>query len=166
MAPSELQDFASKPTTNGSESPDVLARLVQLTRQTKLDARTGNHRADLADSLPDHSRHVRLRVRAGDPREAAVACRSAVRHQSCGEPNLHTNPVRDAQSAAGLGGYSGRLDNDYLDVGSDLATLPLGRRGADSVLDLGVAGDRAATEHHGDELGQTLNSRLTNTSPW
>lgn len=38
------------------ETPDALARLVQVTRQTELDSRPGDHRVDLADSLPDHCR--------------------------------------------------------------------------------------------------------------
>ena len=43
----------------------------------------------------------RLRVRAGDAEEAAVAGGVAVRHQSRGEPDLHADPVRDAEPAAG-----------------------------------------------------------------
>lgn len=50
------------------------------------------------------------------------------------------------------GGYSGRLGHDHLVHGRRLAALPLGGRGAGAVFHLGVAGDRAATEHHGDEL--------------
>lgn len=38
-----------------------------------MDACTIDHRADLADSLPDYHRHVWLRVLAGDAEETTVA---------------------------------------------------------------------------------------------
>ena len=66
-----------------------------------MDACTVDHRADLADSLPDYHRHVWLRLRAGDAEETAVAGGFAVRHQSCVEPDLHAYPVRDEKPAAG-----------------------------------------------------------------
>lgn len=68
-----------------------------------MDASTSDHWDDMADSLPDHHHHVRLRIRAGDAEEAAVAGGFAVRHQSCVEPDLHPNPVRDEKSAVGGG---------------------------------------------------------------
>ena len=80
-------------------TPNALDRLVQLARQAKLDASPGDHWPDLADSLPDHRRQLRVRLRAGDPKESAVARGVAVRHQSCGEPDLHADPVRDAKPA-------------------------------------------------------------------
>ena len=75
-----------------------------------------------------------------------------VRHQSCGQPDLHANPVRDEESASGCGGHPGGVDDDPLDDGGDLAALSLGCRRPSSVFHLGVAGDCAATEHHGHEL--------------
>ena len=66
-----------------------------------MDACTGDHRDDLADSLPDHSRDLWLRIRAGTAQEAAVAGGVAVRHQSCVEPDLHPDPVRDEKPAIG-----------------------------------------------------------------
>jgi len=66
-----------------------------------MDACSIDHWDDLADSLPDYHRHVWFRVRAGDTEEAAVAGRLAVRHQSCVEPHLHPNPVRDEKPAVG-----------------------------------------------------------------
>ena len=86
-------------------------------------------------------------------RKVAVAGGPAVRHQPRGEPDLHADPVRDAEPAAGVGGHPDRVGHDHLDDGRRLAALPLGRRGPGSVFRLGVAGDRAATVDHGDELG-------------
>jgi translocator protein len=40
--------------------------------ETELDACAGDHRADLADPLPDHHRDFRLRVRAGVSPKGAV----------------------------------------------------------------------------------------------
>ena len=44
---------------------------------------------------------------------------------------------------------------------ADLAALPLGRRGPGAVFRVGVAGDRAATVHHGDELVSSLQESET-----
>ncbi len=66
-----------------------------------MDACTVDHRADLADSLPDYHRHVWLRLRTGDAEEAAVAGGFAVRHQPCGEPDLHTDSIWVEKPAAG-----------------------------------------------------------------
>ena len=49
-----------------------LARLVQLACQAKLDACPGDHRIDLADSLPHHHRDVWLRLCAGDSPQGDV----------------------------------------------------------------------------------------------
>jgi len=38
-----------------SSESNALDRMVQLTSETNLDASTGDHWDDLADSLPDHS---------------------------------------------------------------------------------------------------------------
>ncbi len=130
--------------------------MVQFVGETNLDACPGDHRADLADSLPGHPRQLWVRVRPGDQEEAAVACGVALRHQSRGEPDLHANPVRDAKPAAGCVGYSDRVGDNHLDDGRRLATLPLGGRGSGAVLHLGFISDRAATVDHGDELGTIM----------
>ena len=46
--------------------------MVQRSGETDLDARTFDHRADLADPLPDHPGQLRLRVRAGGPEEESA----------------------------------------------------------------------------------------------
>jgi len=48
------------------------------------------------------------------------------------------------------------MGHDHLDGDRRLATLPLGCRRTGAVLYLGFTGDRAATIHHGDELGETI----------
>lgn len=67
--------------------------------------------------------------------------------------NLIFTPIRDAESVAGCCGHLDRLGNHHLDDGGDLATLPMDRLRTDSVLRMGVAGDRAATVDHSVELG-------------
>ena len=126
--------------------------MVQQPGEAVVDAGTGDHRADLADSLPDHRRHVRLRVRAGDSEEDRLDGRVAVRHQPRGEPDLHADSVRDAEPAAGSGGHPDRLGHDHLDDRGDLEALPMGGRGPGAVLRLGVDCDRPATVDHLDEL--------------
>ena len=42
-------------TIRAQEHKRALDRMVQFAGQTKLDAGSGDYRADLADSLPDHS---------------------------------------------------------------------------------------------------------------
>ena len=125
--------------------------MVQLARQTLLDARPGDHRADLVDSLPDHSRQLRVRVRPGDQEEAALAGGAAVRHQPRDEPDLHSDSIWDAKPALGSRGHPDCWGDDPVDDGRHLAALPLGGRGPGAVFYLGFAGDRAATGHHGDE---------------
>ena len=68
--------------------------------------------------------------------------------------NLIFTPIQfgTAEPAAGVGGHSGGVGDDPLDGGGDLAALSLGCRRPSPVFHLGVAGDRAATEHHGHEL--------------
>ena len=140
-----------------------MARLVQLALQTKLDSGSGDHRADLADSLPNHPRQLRVRIRAGDTKEIAVAGRLALRHQPRGQRDLHADSIRDEEPAAGLGGHSDRLGHDHLGSGGDLEAPPLGRRGSGAVLHLGVHSDGTATEHHGDELGTVAARAATST---
>jgi len=131
---------------------DALDRMVQLTRQTKLDASPGDHRVNLADSLPDYFGHFRVRLRAGDPKESTVARGVTLCHQSRGEPDLHAHSVRDAKPAAGGGGHSDRLGDNHLDRDRCVATLPLGGCRPGAVLYLGVAGDSSAIVDHDDEL--------------
>lgn len=50
------------------------------------------------------------------------------------------------------------MEYDYLDGGGNLAVLSVGCRRPGSVFRLGVAGNRPATEHHGDELGTMTNN--------
>ena len=130
--------------------------MVQLARQTPVDARPGDHRTDLADSLPDHPGQLWVRLRSGDPKESAVDCDVAVRHKPCDESDLHADPVRNAEPAAGGGGHPDRLGDNHLDDDRRLATLLLGGRGSSALLYLGVVGDGAATLDHGDELGETM----------
>ncbi len=54
--------------------------MVQLAGETKLDARSGHNRTDLADSLPDHSGQLRIRVRADVSRKGQLAGGVAVCH--------------------------------------------------------------------------------------
>lgn len=121
-----------------------------------MDACPGHHRADLADSLSHHSRQLRLRFRAGIPWQSSVACSTTVRHQPLHQPDLHPDPIRDAESAAGIHRHSDRMGDDHLDVRGDLGALSMGRLGASAILHLGIFGYSAATEHHGDELGQAM----------
>ena len=51
-----------------------------------MDAYAVNHWLDLPDSLSGHSRHVQLRVRAGDVEEGAVEGRSLCRLRSTSWP--------------------------------------------------------------------------------
>jgi hypothetical protein len=46
--------------------------LVQQFGKAVLDASTGDHRIDLADFVPDHPGHLRLRLRPGIPGQGAV----------------------------------------------------------------------------------------------
>ena len=91
--------------------------MVQRSFKTFLDARSSDHRDDLADSLPDYPDQLRVRVLAGDPTHSAVGGGVAIRHQSRVEPDFHTDPIWDAEPATGGGRYPGRLGYDYLDDG-------------------------------------------------
>ena len=133
---------------------NALDRMVQLIGETKLDAGAGDHRADLANSLPDYPGQLWVRVGTGDTRKSSLVGGIALRHQSCGQLDLHANSVWDAQPAPCLGGYSDRLDHDPLDDGRRLAALSLGGSGANSLFGVGVVGNGSATVDHGDELGE------------
>jgi len=132
--------------------------LVRLTDQAIVDAHWVHDWADLADPLPDHPCDVLLCLRAGDPQEGAVEGGLAVRHQPRGEPDLHTDSVRDARPTVGGGGHPDRLGHDHLDYGCDLEALSLGGRRSGSVLRLGLDCDRPATVYHLVELVDMLNS--------
>jgi len=138
--------------------------MVQLAGETKLDACPGDYRADLADSLPGHPGQLWVRVRSGDPSKSSVAGGIALRHQPCGEPDLHADPVRDEKPAAGCGGYSDRLDHNHLVRHRHMAALQMGRCGSSAVFRLGVAGDGAATLDHSDELGKIMIPGLSQTT--
>jgi hypothetical protein len=133
------------------DSPNALDRMVQRSLKAFLDASPGDHRADLADTLPDHPHQLWVRVHAGDPTHSAVASGIALRHQFRVKPDLHTDPVWDAEPATGGGRYPGRVGHDHLDDGCCLAALSLGGRGSSTIFCVGVAGDSSATEYHLDE---------------
>lgn len=42
----------------------------------------------------------------GHSGQSAVACGAAIRHQPCRQPDLHADSVRNAEPAAGIGGYA------------------------------------------------------------
>ncbi len=130
--------------------------MVQLAGEARLDACSGNHRADLADTLPDHPYQLWICVCAGVSRQGRLAGGIALRSQSRVEPDLHADPVRDAEFAAGCGGYSGRLDHNHLVRHRDLAAFQMGCCGSGAVFPLGVIGDGAAVVDHGDELGEVM----------
>lgn len=98
------QRVLEKPTENGIMEEDKTMKgkrddvdgVVRQFVEACLDASTGDHRADLADSLPRDSRHVWLCLRAGVPTEVTLDRCSAVRHQPRRQYRLHTNPVRPA----------------------------------------------------------------------
>lgn len=79
-----------------------------------------------------------------------------IRHQPLGEPAFHADLLRAAKRAARRCGHPDRLGHDYLVRSRRLAEAPLGRRRPGAVLRLGVDCDGAATEHHGDELGEMM----------
>lgn len=89
--------------------------MVREPLEAVMDARTGDHWANLADSLPGHHRQFRLCVRASSSTKSAVAGGAAVRHQPRGECDLHADPVRDAEPAAGCRGHNHRVGDDHLD---------------------------------------------------
>ncbi len=59
---------------------DALDRMVQRSLKACLDAGPGDHRADLADSLPDHPDQLWIRIHAGDATHRAVVGGVALRH--------------------------------------------------------------------------------------
>jgi hypothetical protein len=79
---------------------------------------------------------------------------SAVCHQSCCQPDVHTDSVRAAEPAAGLGGHLSRAWNHRLGDGRRLEALPLGGAGTDALFALGCDGDGASARNHSDELGR------------
>ena len=121
-----------------------------------MDPGTGHHRTDLADSLPDHPHQFWIRLRVGVSREDRLDYRIAIRHQPRGESDLHSHPIRDAEPTAGCRGHFDCLEHDHLVGRGDLAALPLGESGPDSLLRVGLAGNSAATVDHGVELGQGI----------
>lgn len=125
--------------------------LVQQLVETILDAGAIDDRPNLADSLPRHRADVWLRLRASDQTKAAMVRRRAICRQSCGEPDIHANPIRIAELTVGCRGYLDRLGNDYLDSGRHLETLQIGCFGAASVLRLGLDCHGHPAEHHLDE---------------
>lgn len=130
--------------------------MVQQLGKTLMDSHRFHDWFDLADSLPDYHRLIRLRVCAGAPQEVTVADRSSVRHQSRGEPDLHAHSIRDAEPAVGSNGHLDGLGHNYLDDGGNLAALSLGCRGASALLRLGFYCDILATEYYVDELGAVM----------
>ncbi len=130
--------------------------VVQQLGETLVDANRLHDWADLADSLPDHHRVIRLRVCAGVPKENRLDGRSSVRHQPRGESDLHAHSIWDAESAIGSGGHPDRLGDNHLDDSSDLEALPLGGGRSGAVLHLGVDCDILAVEHYVDELGTLI----------
>jgi hypothetical protein len=135
---------------------DGMDGLVQQLGETLVDANRFHDWADLANSLPDHHRVIRLRVRSSVPQKGAVDGGIAIRHQPRGEPDLHSHPIRDAKSAFGSGGHPDRLGNDHLDDGGDLEALPLGGGGSGAVLRLGVDCDGVATVDYVEQLGKLI----------
>lgn len=134
--------------------------MVQRPCKTFLDTRTSDDWPDLANSLPNHFRHVPLRVRAGDPQEGAAECGLAVRHQLRGESEFHADSVRDAESAASCHRHPDRVGHDHLDDDGDLEALSLGGGRSTALFRLGVDSDCASTEHHVVELGGAPMIRL------
>lgn len=129
-----------------------MARLVQRTRQTVVDARPVHDQPDLDDPLPDHPRQLRLRVRSGVPGQAVVVDRRAIRRQPRGQPALHADLLRAAKCAAGCGGHPDRVGNDYLDDGISLACISMGCCRPSAVFRVGVDCDGDSVVDHGDEL--------------
>ena len=96
-------------TIRAQEHKRALDRMVQFAGQTKLDAGSGDYRADLADSLPDYHRDVRICLRAGVPGKGSPHGRRTVRHQPRGEPFVHANLRRTEERAFGGGRCEGKL---------------------------------------------------------
>ena len=71
-----------------------------------------------------------------------------VRYQPCGESDVYANSVRFAELAAGGCGHSDSLGYAYLDDGSCLEALQMGRRCSGAVFRLGFDCDGAAAVDH------------------
>jgi NADH dehydrogenase [ubiquinone] 1 alpha subcomplex assembly factor 1 len=130
--------------------------MVQLAGETNVDAGPRDHRAHLADPLPGHPRYLWVRLPSGDSTKDTLASSVAIRYQPCVEPDLHSDPVRNAEPATCSVGYSSGVGHDYLDDHSGLATLSLDCLSASTLFCVGVAGNRTATINHLDELGSTM----------
>lgn len=103
-----------------------------------MDTGTVHNRFRLAVSLSDHPDHVRLRVRAGVAKKAALEGGRSLRHQSHRQFDLHANPIWAEELATGCLGHSDRLGDNHLDVGGHLEALQMGRCGSSALFCLGV----------------------------
>lgn len=130
--------------------------MVQLARQAYLDTPTGHYRPDMADSLSDHTRQLRFRVRAGTAGQGALVRGSAVWDQPSGQPYVHADPIWDEELAAGGCVHLDRLGHHSVDVDCSLDALSMGGRGPGALFYLGVAGHGAPTVDHCDELGTNM----------
>jgi hypothetical protein len=128
--------------------------MVQLTGETKLDARTGDDWNDLANSLPGNSRYLWIRFCAGVPWQDYLDGRIAVCHQSRSQLGVYTDSIRTEKHATCSGGYPDRLGNDSLVYGCYLAAQQMGCFCASALLCLGIACHSIAIEHRLDELGE------------
>lgn len=140
----------------GQKAANDLARLVQRPHKAKLDAIALDHRADLADSLPDHHSHLRFRVRAGDPAQGAVDGFPAIRYQPRGEPLVYADLCRTEEHALGGGGCRDHVVYARLVHDCCLAALSLGGNRPGAIFHVGINRHGAASEHCGDELGEAL----------
>ncbi len=127
--------------------------MVQLARETKLDPFPGNHWDDLASSLSGHTRQFWFRFCTGVSRQGQLDCRVTVRHQYCGEPDLHADSIWFTESSLSGLGHHGRLGNDHLVRRRHLAALQVGLSRPDSVFRLGITCDCVATVDYSLELG-------------
>ena len=130
------------------DSADDMDRMVRQPIKTCMDSRPSHHRADLADSIPDHSHQLRLRVRADVARQGRLAGGLALCHQFSDKPDFHADPVRNAELTTRCGRHLSRLGHNRVVDRGDLAALSLGEFGSDSVFGVGVAGDGAAAFHY------------------
>jgi len=130
--------------------------MVQFAGQTNLDASPGDDWADLADSLSGHPCQFWVCVRADVSWSGQLAGGIALRHQSHGEPDFHTDSIWDEKSAAGCGRHFDCLDHNRLVRYCHLAALQMGCLCSGALLYLGFFGNGSAACDHGDELGKTL----------
>jgi hypothetical protein len=127
--------------------------MVRFVDQTELDSRAQDHWLYLAVPLPRDSAHVRLCLRPKFARRFAVVGGLAVRHQYGGQPFLHSNSIRLAESATCRRGYRHRLADDRVDDGRHMEPLQMDRDCSGSVSDLGFTCDGPAVFHHLEQLG-------------